>query len=102
MVVETTLLVVAVMIAAIWVVVELKRLRHKLFAIFLIALILFTYISFTVTLKGSDIDYTTIQGMIDAGKLYFSWLSFIFGNLKTITIQAIHMNWKGNQTIGKS
>ena len=98
MVVKVTLFVLAVLIAAIWIIVELKRLRHKLFAIFLIALVLFTYISFTITLRGQDIDYTTISGVMEAGKLYFSWLGFVFGNLKTMTIHAIQMDWKGNQT----
>jgi len=99
MVIGTTLLVVSILIIAIWVVIEVKRLKHKLFAIFLIALILFTYISFTVTLKGQDIDLKTISGMATAGKLYFSWLISVTGNLKTITTNAISMDWKGNETI---
>ena len=98
MVVGITLFIVAVLIIAIWVVIEIKRLKHKLFAIFLIALILFTYISFTVTLRGQEIDYTTVSGMITATKLYFSWLGSIFGNLKTMTTHAIHMDWNGNET----
>ncbi len=93
MAIGVTLLVVAVLIIAIWVVIEIKRFRHKLFAIFLIVLILFTYFSFTTVLKGKDIDFKTATGIKEAGSLYISWLGSIFGNLKAITIHAIDMDW---------
>ena len=93
-----TLFIVAVLIIAIWVIIEIKRLRHKVFAIFLIALILFTYISFSVTLKGQDIDFRSASGMLSATKLYFSWLVSVFTNLKSITTQAIQMDWVSNKT----
>jgi len=64
------------------------------------ALILFTYFSFTATLKGKDLDLKTISGLTTATKLYFTWLGSMFGNLKTITTNAIKMNWKSNETIG--
>ncbi len=91
-----TLFVVAILIIAIWVIIEMKRFRHKLFAIFLIVLILFTYISFTVTLKGKDIDFTSISGLTTATKLYFAWIGSVFGNLKTITTNAVKMEWSTN------
>ena len=93
-----TLFIVAVLIIAIWVIVEIKRLRHKVFAIFLIALVLFTYISFSITLKGQDIDYGSASGVLSATKLYFSWLASAFTNIKSITTQAINMDWISNKT----
>ena len=89
-----TLLVVAVLIIAIWVVIEIKRFKHKLFAILLIVLILFTYLSFTAVLKGKDIDFKTGTGLKEAGQLYIAWLGSIFGNLKSITTHAVDMDWK--------
>ena len=93
-----TLFIVAVLIIAIWVIIEIKRLRHKVFAIFLIALIIFTYVSFSITLKGQDIDFRSASGILSATKLYFSWLVSVFTNLKSITTQAIHMDWISNKT----
>ncbi len=93
MAIGVTLLVVAVLIIAIWVIIEIKRFRHKLFAIFLIVLILFTYISFTSVLKGKDINLKSASGLKEAGSLYLSWLGSVFGNLKSITTHAIHMDW---------
>lgn len=96
-----TLFIVAVLIIAIWVIIEIKRLRHKIFAIFLIALILFTYISFTITLKDQEIDMKTIPGLMAASKLYISWLASAFNNLKSITTQAISLDWTSkNQSRG--
>jgi hypothetical protein len=88
-----TLFIVAILIIAIWVIIEVKRLRHKIFALFLIALILFTYVSFTVSLRGQDIDMTTVPGVMAASKLYMSWLVSVFNNLKSITTQAISLDW---------
>ena len=94
-----TLLVISVLSIAIWVIIEIKRLKHKLFAIFLIGLLLFAYFGSLVAFKGEDIDYKTIPGLIDATKIYFSWLSFIFNNMKTITAGAVQMDWESNETI---
>lgn len=88
-----TLFIVAVLIIAIWVIIEIKRLRHKIFALFLIALILFTYISFSVSLRGQDVDMTSVPGVMTASKLYMSWLVSVFNNLKSITTQAISLDW---------
>jgi len=93
MAVGVTLLIVAVLIIAIWVIIEVKRFKHKIFAILLIFLILFTYLSFTAVLKDKDIDFKSAVGIKEAGTLYVSWLGSIFGNLKSITTHAIDMDW---------
>ncbi len=101
MVIGVTLIVVAALVAVIWIVIETKRMKHKIFAILLIALILFTYLSFTHVVKKHEVDVTTAGGIFDAGKLYFSWLGSIFGNFKSITTNAIKMDWSGgNSTAG--
>jgi len=88
-----TFFIVAILIAGIWIFIELQRFKHKIFAIFLIALILFTYLSFILTIKGNEIDFGTVPGLIKAGKLYVVWLGSIFDNVKTVTAQVIGMNW---------
>ena len=93
-----TAIIVGVLVVAIWIFIEIKRMKHKLFAILLIALILFSYISFAVTIKGEDIDLMSVDGIMTASQLYFSWLGSVFVNLKSITTYAIGMDWQGNQT----
>lgn len=100
MAIGVTLLILAIAIISIYVLVELKRFRHKIFAIFLIAMILFVYLSATYVLKGRDLDLKTIPGVVDATKIYFSWLFSIFGNVKSVTSNAIKMDWGVNESVG--
>lgn len=89
-----TFIIVAVVVVAIWLIIEAKRLKHKVFAIFIIALILFSYISFSVVIKNNDIDLKTTEGWKIASKLYFNWLGHVFSNIKDVTTYAIKKDWK--------
>ncbi|MFC1666217.1 hypothetical protein ACFLZF_00705 [Nanoarchaeota archaeon] len=102
MVVSTTLLIVGGLVIGIWLLIEFKRLKHKLFAVILIGLILFSYFSFSTIFSKSDIDFKSPTGLMSAGKVYFSWLISIFGNFKIITGDAIKMDWGTNQTTKQS
>lgn len=99
MVIGVTLFIVAILVIGIWIIIEIKRLRHKLFAIFLIALVLFAYISFTYALKGQDVDFKTVPGLVKGTKIYFSWLGSVFGNLKSISTYAVKQDWRINETV---
>jgi len=100
MAIGVSLFIVAILIAAIWILVEFKRLRHKFFALGLIALILFTYITFSITLRGKDVNLKTVPGLIQAGELYLTWLGSVFFNLKSITAHAINLDWTDNNSTG--
>ena len=98
--VNPILIVVVVLIAIIWLFIEFKRFRHKMLAVFLIVLILFTYISFSSVIKGKNIDLKTFEGIKEAGHLYVLWLGNAFQNVKVVTSNVINMDWKGNSTSG--
>lgn len=98
MAIGITFVVVAVLILAIWIFIEFKRFRHKIWALLLIILILFGYFSFNSAIKGEDLDLKTMDGIKEAGSLYFLWVGHAFGNMKTITSNAINMNWSANKT----
>ena len=103
MVVGVTFFIIAVLIIAIWVIIEIQRLKHKIFAIVLILLILFSYISATIIFRGQNLDFKTIPGVIEASKIYFSWLVSVFGNVKVITTNAVKMDWSGeNISVNKT
>ena len=90
------LIIVAVLVLGIWVMVELRKFKHQMWAFILIALILFGYISFTLTTRNHDIDYTSFSGIMKAVKIYFSWLGAVFSNLVSITVHAIGLDWGSN------
>jgi hypothetical protein len=86
-------LITAVAIIGIWILVEFKRMRHKIFALFLIFVILFSYMSVSYVFKNENVDLGTVRGLFSAGKIYFSWLSGVLSNIKTTTSNVIKMDW---------
>lgn len=93
MIVGITLIIVCGLIALIWITSEIRKIKHKIWALFLIILIIFGYISFTVTTKNHDLDLRSFSGIMQAFKIYFSWLGNIFGNIKSLTGSAVQMDW---------
>ena len=75
-----------------------KRVKHKFFSIFLIFLVLFLFISFTIVFGGKDISIKNVSDMGNLASTYLSWLGNLFGNFKILTTNAIKMDWSGNQT----
>jgi len=97
-----TFMILAVLIIAIWVIFELRRLKHKVFAIFLIALVLFFYASTSIAFREQTINFKSQEGITSASKIYFAWLGSAFSNAKIITTNAIKMDWSTqNSSIGE-
>jgi hypothetical protein len=94
-----TLILIAAVVIVIWVAVEFKRFKHKFFAVLLIILIIFGYLSFIIVFKGKDVDLKSADGVQAAGKIYFAWLGSVFSNFKTITANAVHMDWKADENV---
>lgn len=93
------LFILAVVIVAIWLLIETKRYKHKVFAIFVIVLIVLFYISTFHVYKDRDINFKSVSGIVESVKLYFIWLGSIAYNFKTITANAIKMDWGPNNLI---
>ena len=101
--ISSTIIFLSLIIAVIWVLVEIKRLKHKVGAIALILLIVFSYLSFFAVFNTQKLDLKSPLGLADATKIYFSWLGSVFTNLKMLTANAIHLDWKpDNSTKVKS
>ena len=98
MVFGVTFLIIVALIIGIWLLFGFKRFKHKLLAVFLIALVLFSFFSFNMVFKGKEISINNMSDLGKIFKIYFSWLGNIFGNMKTITGQAVKMDWQGNKT----
>lgn len=50
----------------------------------------------TMVFQGQEIDFKSIHGWSKASNLYFAWLGSFFKNVKSITSNAIKMDWGGN------
>lgn len=99
MAIGITLFILVAAVVLIYILVEFKRMRHKLFAIFLIVFIILSYISILVIFKDQEVDLKSVPGVIAASRLYFSWLGSVFVNVKHITTNAIKMDWGTNKSV---
>lgn len=94
-----TLLIISLVIITVWILLEIKRLKHKVLLIVLVFLMISLYFGAIVVFQDRNIDFTSYPGMIDATKIYFSWLGSVFGNIKVITAGATQLDWKNvNET----
>lgn len=98
MAIGTMLLVVIILVALVFIISRFKQNKPKILGGIIILLLLTMFLSFNFAMKDKDIDFKSPSGIISAGKIYFSWMGYVVGNVKTITMNAIKMDWKGNQT----
>jgi hypothetical protein len=73
--------------------IHFRHIKHRITAIIIILLALFLYTSIAGVVNSHNIDLKTPSGVISAGRVYFLWLGQAFVNIKTITGDAIKMNW---------
>jgi len=89
-------LIVAVLIFVLWGMVEVRHVKHKLYTLLIIGLLLFAVVSGTMVFKGKNIDYSSSEGIFQAGKLYFSFLSLAGKNIFALTSNAVKLDWNPN------
>ena len=93
-----TAILITITIIVILILVRVKKLKHEIIAVFMIALLLFGVFSFTLAFKGQNVSIKDMPGLENAAKIYFLWFGNAVDNVKIITTNAIHMNWQGNKT----
>jgi len=94
----TPIIVIIGLVFLIWLFMKLKEVRRRFFTFFIIFVILFFSLSAFYVFKGRGVDFGSIEGILMAFKVYFSWLRSFFYNLKTITVNVIKMDWSVNIT----
>jgi uncharacterized protein YacL len=98
MAIGVVVLLIAVLIIAILTLLRFKKLKHEIFAFFLIILMLFAFFSFSMAFKGESITISNFSDVSRAAQIYLSWFGNAFDNMKIITTQAIKMDWETNKT----
>lgn len=94
-------LIVGVFVLLIWFFLVFRRARHKFFSHFLLVLLIFLFITFAISIRGSDVSFKTSSGVLSAGKIYFNWLGSAFGNVKSITGYATKLDWDNSNETSK-
>jgi hypothetical protein len=92
------ILIVIILAVVLWGMIEMNKIRHKVYAIFAIGLLFFLVISGSFVLNGKNINLNSVDGIFEAGKLYLSFLGVAGKNLFTLTGNAVNLDWNPNLT----
>ncbi len=88
-----TWVIVILLIALAFVFLKMRHIKHKFFAVALILLIIFIYLTVSNIIAENNSDLKSFEGITQVAKLYFSWLGNVFVNLKDIGGNVIKMQW---------
>lgn len=94
----TMFFVIIALAIGLWFLIEMKGLQHKIIATVLIFVLVFFYFSFSYVQEEYIANSEKYDGVIDSVKIYFAWLGHITSNFKTITANAINLNWTANES----
>ncbi len=90
--------IIGLLVVIVIVILKFKEIRHKFG--FLVFLFLMTFLLVTAynIYKSNEVDLATFDGLVKAGKLYFSWLGSVVSNVKGITGYVVSQPWGVNVT----
>lgn len=86
-------IVVVLASLCIWMFFEIISFKGKFFMAVLLFLLIFFLISSGFVLRGKNIDLTKPKGVVEAGKVYASFVTVAVKNVATLTANAINMDW---------
>ena len=86
-------IVIAVLILVAFVLLKANHFRHRMWIFLFVVLALFLYLSITFINAKHDLDVNSTEGVLKSVKIYLGWLAHGFKNLKSITGNAIKMDW---------
>ena len=93
------IVIVIAIILVIFVLIKMRYVKHKLGWLIILGVVLMLYIGFLASTSGKNINYDSWDGTQTAIKLYLSWMGHNINNLKTITANAIKLDWNPNVTV---
>jgi len=67
--------------------------KHRIFFVFVILALLFFYATASKIATKYEINWKSFSGIEEGMKIYFAWLGGAFNNLRSITANAIKMDW---------
>lgn len=73
--------------------IKISHYRHKIFVFLVIILALFLYVSIAYVASKNNLDFSSVDGASKSVKIYGGWLFNVFGNFKSLTGNAIKLDW---------
>lgn len=90
------LILIGFMAIFVWITFSFKKMKHKIFALLLVSLLLLGYLSFTYSVNPEKVDLSSFK---NAGRIYVNYLGFVFNNVFTITGYVVNMDWSINSSL---
>jgi hypothetical protein len=82
---------------SLWIVGKIKDFKTILIFLILFGLILLSYFSITNFFQKEYIDYKSISGIINGGKMYVSWIFSSADTIKQITMNIVKIDFGKNK-----
>jgi len=93
------LITLAVTLVTVFIVMKIASKKQEL----AIRVVLFLFAAFMLSAGyvffAYNVNLTSIDGVVDATKIYFSWVGNIFHNTVRVSGYAIHQDWGINTTV---
>ncbi len=89
----TTIILIVALILVVLLVMKARHFKHRIFAVIFILILVFIYVTSTRVLSEYHLNMKSVSGIEKAVKVYFVWLGGAFDNLKSLTGNAVKMDW---------
>ena len=96
------LVVLGLIILAAFMFLKTVHLKDRIVWSIVLAIIGFLALGYWLVLSDKNIDFGSAEGLQTTVKLYFGWFANMFDNVKTLTGEAINMDWKSTKPINNS
>ncbi len=91
-------IILLVLVGVLFFIQKVNHLKHRFSLTAIIILVIFTYVTFSYAISGENLDLKSAEGIGRGMKIYFSWLAGSADNVKSITANAINMDWTKNNS----
>ena len=88
--------IIAVLVLVLIILMRFKEVRHKLGLVVISIFILFLVITFAQIYSAHDLELNSFDGVVNAGKIYFSWLGQAVKNVVRVSGYAVKQEWGFN------
>jgi len=86
-------MVIGILVIAALIALKMNHLRHRIWILALVFLALFLYTSAAIVYNENELTFDSMEGIFSSIKIYIGWLGNGFQNLKTLSGNAINLDW---------
>jgi len=91
-------LIIGVLIVIAVIALKINHLRHKIWIVAVILLVIFLYMTVSLVYKENELKVDNTEDFFHITKVYLGWLGNGFNNLKSLTGYAVKLDWGSSNT----